>query len=410
MSQRQRLRENDDCAVQELISNGKAHYWFREFGTMPDGTSEEGDRDRYQRLQSLLDEKLREVRLFLSTSTQSGVVERNEPLPFASLSEALANVPPEPPWTWDGYAAPGTLTLLGGKPKVGKSTLLFALLEALLAGLPFLGRRTTETGTLLLSEERHATLDEKARRFNLEGRMHLLMRHQAEGRTWPQIVAESVDYCHQHQLGAIVVDTFGAWAGLRGEEMKNAGSVFEVMQPLQNAAAEGLAVFVAAHQRKADGTHGEAISGSNALAAAVDVVAELERGPQNLASNVRVLRALSRFSATPEEVTAELADDVYRPLGDLQIVIEETEREAVLDVIRAIGAGSAKDVAGGTGFSESTARRRLDELASANRVSREGSGKRGDPYRYSLPEFLSTTKDVVGGGKQNGAVQLEVVT
>ena len=47
-----------------------------------------------------------------------------EGLRIAPLHTALTHVPPEPPWLWDGYVAPGLVTLLAGRPKVGKSTLL----------------------------------------------------------------------------------------------------------------------------------------------------------------------------------------------------------------------------------------------------------------------------------------------
>ena len=55
--------------------------------------------------------------------------ERSLTLPFAPLSEALAEAPAAPEWTWDGYLAPGVVTVLAGRPKVGKSTLFFGLGE-----------------------------------------------------------------------------------------------------------------------------------------------------------------------------------------------------------------------------------------------------------------------------------------
>jgi hypothetical protein len=43
-------------------------------------------------------------------------------------------------WIWDGYLARGAVTLLVSEPKAGKSTLVFGLMQKLLAGQPFLGR------------------------------------------------------------------------------------------------------------------------------------------------------------------------------------------------------------------------------------------------------------------------------
>jgi hypothetical protein len=61
--------------------------------------------------------------------------------PF-SLSEAEN----EPPWVWDGFVAPGSLTLLSGWPKVGKTSLIFALLAALERGETFMGLPTRSVG------------------------------------------------------------------------------------------------------------------------------------------------------------------------------------------------------------------------------------------------------------------------
>jgi hypothetical protein len=42
-------------------------------------------------------------------------------LSFVGADELRANTPAEPSWTWTGYVAPGSVTLLAARPKVGKS-------------------------------------------------------------------------------------------------------------------------------------------------------------------------------------------------------------------------------------------------------------------------------------------------
>src|SRR5215216_1496904 len=61
-------------------------------------------------------------------------VEGSLTLPFAPIREGLAGQDQEPPWLVRGYVAHEALTLLSGWPKVGKSTLLFALVAALQEG------------------------------------------------------------------------------------------------------------------------------------------------------------------------------------------------------------------------------------------------------------------------------------
>lgn len=62
----------------------------------------------------------------LSSIPESGIsYEGSLTLPFASLSQALGDVPEEPEWIWNGFVATGAITLIGGKPKAGKATAVF---------------------------------------------------------------------------------------------------------------------------------------------------------------------------------------------------------------------------------------------------------------------------------------------
>jgi DNA-binding transcriptional ArsR family regulator len=300
-------------------------------------------------------------------------------------------------WLWRGYLAPGSLSLLAGRPKVGKSTAVFGLLAALAAGRPYLDLETRESGAVLLSEEREGTLAEKARRFSLDGRIDLLMRHQVRGATWQEVVDRAVDHARTNDLGLLVVDTFNAWTGLRGDDESKAGAVHEALEPLTVAAGHGLAVLIVAHQRKAQGAYGEAVRGSNALTGGVDVVVELERAPTELGAAARVLRAVSRYGATPEELAAELVGETYSARGDLEHLSAEHERGEVLDAIPDEGESTITDIAEQTGIAKGTVGRRLEELREAGTLERCGAGKKGDPYRFRRPGFVSSTSLPIGG-------------
>jgi len=93
-------------------------------------------------------------------------------------------VPADPNWCWDGYLSPGA-TVLAGRPKVGKTTLLFPLIAALEQGKPFLDRLTVATRVLMLSEEREQALAEKRQLYLDRADPLLLMRHDQGQRSWP---------------------------------------------------------------------------------------------------------------------------------------------------------------------------------------------------------------------------------
>jgi DNA-binding transcriptional ArsR family regulator len=322
-----------------------------------------------------------------------------EPVPLRFL---LENVPPEPAWVWRGYVALFALTLLAGRPKVGKSTFAFALLARLVAGEQFLGLATTATGVLLLSEERRDTLAEKARIFGLYSfppptspsggketkRVDVVMRGDTT-LLWPELVRQAMTYCHQHGLGVLLVDTWDRWTSLRGDSENAAGAVNEALEPLQYAAASGLAVVIVSHQRKSVGEFGEAVRGSNALTGGVDVVCELERARPSLSlsSRARALRAVSRFTSTPEELFVELDDEqcVFTLIEHPEEVKAAVERERILDAVVAFDGATADKIAEEVELPPATVRRHLGVLRDNAHVVQEGKGKRGDPFRWRPP-------------------------
>jgi hypothetical protein len=113
-----------------------------------------------------------------------------------------------------------------------------------------------------------------------------------------------------------VVDTLSQFAGLTGDKENNAGDALEAIQPLQEAAAEGIGVVLTRHERKSGGDVGDSGRGSSAFAGAVDIVLSLRKPEGNSKKTLRVLHALSRFSETPAELLIELRENTYVALGE----------------------------------------------------------------------------------------------
>ncbi len=327
--------------------------------------------------------------------------ERDGELPFAALAATIEHVPAEPPWLVRGYLAPSAVTLLAGRPKVGKSTLAFALLAALASGDEFAGLDTACAGILLLTEERRDTLAAKARTLGLihsatvrlpkgGGKhfpgVHVLMRHDAGATAWPEIVRQAMAYCVEHELTVLVVDTWDRWTSLRGDNENAAGAVNEALEPLQYAAAAGLAVLLVSHQRKSTGEFGEAVRGSNALTGGVDIVAELERPSRTLqlGSHARVLRTVSRFDSTPEELHVELGDTGFVVIESPEQVAVDAERSRIAAVLESSEPATAETLGEELELPKSTVRRHLAALLEKGVVLRDGAGKKNDPYVWRV--------------------------
>jgi predicted ATP-dependent serine protease len=282
------------------------------------------------------------------------------------------------------------LTLLSGWPKVGKSTLLFALVAALQEGSLFLGLEAKQSGVLILSEERRGTLASKVQRWSLNGSVHSLRRQQALESSWASVVYQATIHCHREGLGVLVVDTFSEWARIGNEN--EAGEILAAIGALQTAADTGLAVVVVSHQRKAPGRFGEAVRGSNALTGAVDIVLELERSLSFRDANVRILRAVSRYDETPEDLVIALTEDGYEVRGDSETAKADEEAEAILSALDGLSSATTDDLAEATDLHASKVRRHTSRLFEDERIGRTGSGKRNDPFVWHR-EFVSTTPD-----------------
>jgi hypothetical protein len=161
------------------------------------------------------------------------------------------------------------------------------------------------------------------------------------------------------------------------------GSVLEVLAPLAYVAGEGLAVVVVAHQRKSPGAYGAAVRGSNALTGSVDVVIELERFG-DVSEDSRVLRTVSRYASTPEELVAALTDDGYDARGDTTAARQDAEREQVLETLRLLDRElTARDLTEEIdGLNERAARRHCQRLVADGDARKVGAGKKGDPHRW----------------------------
>src|SRR2546421_12096633 len=72
-------------------------------------------------------------------------------------------------WVWQGYLAPGNVTLLTSQWKTGKTTLLALLLDRMKSGGTLAGQKVRPGKAVVVSEESPALWLERSRRFDFAG-------------------------------------------------------------------------------------------------------------------------------------------------------------------------------------------------------------------------------------------------
>jgi hypothetical protein len=243
---------------------------------------------------------------------------------------AMRTLPREKPDAFlDNLIYPGSLLILAGSPKAGKSTFLFYALQAITTGQPFCGLKTRLGKVLYASEQPDASLDfqiddvpgyEKNENisfipldFNYTGKQvksndeHGVVISTEEKRsaeTWVEQIAVWKEELAYRKAEIFVIDTFTAFGLFKTGEAFDSGPVTTRLQQLKSLQTSfpGLAIVVCHHLRKEDEQHKKKepsfqdIANSYALVAASDMNAIIWKpsGKQE-DENLRSIKIQGRF-------------------------------------------------------------------------------------------------------------------
>jgi hypothetical protein len=333
-------------------------------------------------------------------------------------------------WLWHGYLARGSLTLLTSLWKAGKTTMLTGLLQRLGDGEPFLGRACARAKALVVSEESPDLWADRTRTMPVGPHARLLPRPFVTRPTrddWRTLTDHAGELRAAGELDLFVVDPLVTF--LPGHSESDAGTLLEMLQPLQRLAAAGAAVLILHHPRKKAADEGSGARGSGALLGFVDVILELHRFGR-LQSDVRRRRlvGLSRHAQTPGSLAyqwdpatgaftlvTDLTEQRYRENWPAVHAILAKRREAATHHELLDDWPSDRDRPGATLLYEW-----LNRATAEKRVRREGAGRRSDPYRWRLPNADDAYSDrgelpplrgldpligIVAPGKKTGTVK-----
>jgi Fe2+ or Zn2+ uptake regulation protein len=294
---------------------------------------------------------------------------------------------PEPRWAVEGVLAEG-LSILGGRPKIGKSWLALALGAAIASGGTALGRIPTEAGDVLYLalEDNKRRLQERMRRIVQGGswpeRLHLT-------NAWPKTGAGGLDlldeWCDAHpEARLVIVDTLARVRPIRSGRGDLYAEDYRIGQDLKALAdSHGIAVLVVHHLRKMDSDDPlELLSGTLGLPGAADsvLVMKRERGKDDATLFVTGRDVEERELAV--EWDESLWQWVHR--GSAEEYRRSEARKEILELLEKEGEPlSPREIADGVGKKDTAVRQLLRSMVQDGEVLRHGTSSQ---TRYTLAE------------------------
>jgi hypothetical protein len=292
-----------------------------------------------------------------------------------SAADLMEKELPDVRYIIPGYIAEG-LTLLGGKPKLGKSWLILGCAIAVATGGYALGSVPVEEGDVL-----YLALEDNERR--LQRRLNqLLPEGQKPERLYLDLTCQRLDQGLIDDLRfwirsvpnprLIIIDVLNK---VRPVQKNNEGIYdYDVrsLESLQTLAAEyGIAIIVVHHTRKAEDPF-DCLSGSTGLSGTADATLVLARDSQGT--------TLYGRGRDIEEIETALSFDRttghWTVLGGAEDVRRSGERNAILKVLKDAGcAMGPADLAAAAGMKDGNVRRLLLKMVADHEIERAGYGR-----------------------------------
>lgn len=278
----------------------------------------------------------------------------------------------------DGLITEG-LTLLAGKPKMGKSWMALDLAMSVAVGSETFGQRQCQKGVAL-----YCALEDNQRR--LQRRM---LKNYGEQNDWPPDfhfatqmdrldnggLEQLENWIIEYQPSIIIIDTFVRIRPTSRNDNSYEAD-YSALTPLQNLAGKyGIAIVLVHHLRKMSGDDPlDMVSGSTGFTGAVDTVLVLDRK-----SGLTTLYGRGR-ETEDIDIALELHDCMWQELGDSDDVRISSERKAVIQLLKTEEAAMGpKAIAEALNQPQDNIRQLLVSMATDGEVKKIERGK------YVLP-------------------------
>lgn len=294
----------------------------------------------------------------------------------------------------EGRLPTGGLSVLASKPKAGKTTLSRNLALAVSRGEDFLGCRTTQGPVILLSlEEKRSEVRAHFRAMGATGEEPILIH--CEHAPEAAFIALS-QIINTHKPVLIIIDPLQKL--MRVKDSNDYAQVTLALEPFMILARQSGAHLTVAHHlgkgERADAT--DSILGSTALFGGVDTAIILKRSER-----YRTIQSVQRYGVDLPETVLEFDPDTRTlTLGESKSKAEEERISAAM--VEYLGKvknlQTEPEILNAVEGRQAVKRAAIRVLFTAGKVTRQGTGKRGEPFTYGLPEEMpiARTQYIVG--------------
>ena len=300
-------------------------------------------------------------------------------LTLTSMEDLLAEPEEKVKWLVHDHLPTGGLSLMTAKPKVGKSTLTRCLALAVARGEHWLGSATSQGPVLYLAlEEKRSEVRRHFRQMGATPADQVFIYTALAPQNGLELLRQEVAW---KEPALVIIDPLFRFTRVR--DSNDYAVVTAALEPLMDLARQSDAhVLVTHHSSKVNRSGGDEILGSTALFGSVDTVFSLRR-----TDRYRTMYSIQRYGQDMEEtvITLDEATGWVIPQGSRKDADQDRVGDAIVDfLVTQAEPMREPEIHENVEGRKQTLIRALRRLVQEGEVNRQGTGKRGDAYLYSV--------------------------
>ncbi len=301
-----------------------------------------------------------------------------------SAKDVLASEDAETSWTLEGILPAGGMSLLVAKPKVGKTTLAFNLAVAVAKGAEFLNHATMQGPVVYLAlEEKKGEIKKKLQGAGITDepiRFHF-------GSAPLNALKEVEPLIVETKAKLLIIDVLQKFCRVR--DLNDYAQVTNTLEPLMSAARkQGCHILLTHHAGKVDRADGDDILGSTGLLGGVDTSIQIKKREKR-----RTFFTIQRYGEDVPETVIELQEDgSLEAIGTRQDVEVDETLEPIIEALKKGGTMGLTELHEALEKSRNIVSKAVNLLIEKRLIEKSGSGKKNDPYKYSVLLYSDTTE------------------